>query len=124
MAANPLVPTRPAAIGQAARSEASAGVTEPHPPSGSRNPSLRHLYRQRCRPEIERCRLRFAELRHTAVTRLHESGVDDLGISGVNGHTPATAKAILDRHYLIRTEKAAKRAFRMRLAADRAEQDD
>ncbi|MCX8133167.1 MAG: tyrosine-type recombinase/integrase, partial [Roseococcus sp.] len=41
--------------------------------------------------------LRFAELRHTAVTRLHEAGVDEQGIAGVTGHTPGSVRAILDR---------------------------
>lgn len=63
-------------------------------------------------------KLWFMELRHTAVTRLHEAGVDDLGISSITGHAPNSVRAILDRHYLIRTEKAAKRAFRQRLEAD------
>ncbi|WP_211870047.1 site-specific integrase [Neoroseomonas terrae] len=62
--------------------------------------------------------LRFMELRHTAVTRLHEAGVDDLGIAGITGHTPGSVKAILARHYIIRTAKAAEGAFRKRLAAE------
>lgn len=44
--------------------------------------------------------------------------MDDLGISGITGHTPGSVRAILDRHYLIRTTKAAERAFRKRLAAE------
>ena len=63
--------------------------------------------------------LRFMELRHTAVTRLNEAGEDALGIAGVTGHSPKTCQAILDRHYLARTEKAAEGAFRKRLAAER-----
>ena len=59
--------------------------------------------------------LRFAELRHTAVTRLHESGADELGIAGITGHSPKTVREILDRHHLVRT---AERAFRTRLAAE------
>lgn len=62
--------------------------------------------------------LRFMELRHTAVTRLHEAGVDDLGIAGITGHTPGSVRAILDRHYLVRTARAAEGAFRKRLAAE------
>jgi hypothetical protein len=65
--------------------------------------------------------LRFAELRHTAVTRLYEAGVDEQGIAGISGHTPGSVRSILDRHYLIRTGKAAERAFRARLAAEGAE---
>jgi len=62
--------------------------------------------------------LRFMELRHTAVTRLHEAGVDDNGIAGITGHTPASVRSILDRHYIVRTAKAAEGAFRKRLAAE------
>jgi integrase len=65
--------------------------------------------------------LRFMELRHTAVTRLHEAGVDYLGISGITGHTPGTVQAMCDKHYLVRTAKAAEGAFRMRLAAEGGE---
>jgi hypothetical protein len=60
----------------------------------------------------------FRELRHTTVTRLHEAGVDEQGIAGITGHTPGSVRAILDRHYLIRTAKAAEGAFRKRLAAE------
>lgn len=70
-------------------------------------------------PGLPACEdLRFAELRHTAVTRLHEAGVDELGISGITGHTPGSVRAILDRHYLVRTAKAAEGAFKRRLAAE------
>lgn len=62
--------------------------------------------------------LLFMELRHTAVTRLHEAGEDALGIAGITGHTVGSVNNILDRHYLIRTTKAAERAFRRRLAAE------
>jgi integrase len=62
--------------------------------------------------------LRFAELRHTAVTRLHEAGVDEQGIATISGHTPGSVRAILDRHYLIRTERGAEAAFKRRLAAE------
>lgn len=62
--------------------------------------------------------LRFMELRHTAVTRLHEAGVDELGIASITGHTPGSVRAILDRHYLVRTAKAGENAFRKRLAAE------
>ena len=62
--------------------------------------------------------LRFMELRHTAVTRLHEAGVDVLGICGITGHSPKGAQDIIARHYLSRSSKAAARAFRTRLAAE------
>lgn len=66
--------------------------------------------------------LRFMELRHTAVTRLHEAGVDVLGICGITGHSPKGAQDIIARHYLTRTSKAAANAFRTRLAAESAEE--
>jgi hypothetical protein len=62
--------------------------------------------------------LRFMELRHTAVTRLHEAEVSPLGISGITGHTEASVQAMCDKHYLVRTAKAAEGAFRKRLAAE------
>jgi hypothetical protein len=62
--------------------------------------------------------LLFRELRHAAATRLHEAGVDELGISGITGHTAQSVRLILDRHYLVRTGLAAERAFRQRLAAE------
>lgn len=62
--------------------------------------------------------LRFMELRHSAVTRLHEADVDEQGIAGITGHTPGSVRAILDRHYLVRTAKAAEGAFRKRLQAE------
>jgi len=64
--------------------------------------------------------LRFMELRHTAVTRLHEAGVDALGIAAITGHAPGSVLRILADHYLVRTEKAAARAFATRLAAEGA----
>jgi integrase len=63
--------------------------------------------------------LRFMELRHTAVTRLHDAGVDALGIARITGHSPKTAQAIIDQHYLGESEAGAERAFKARLAAER-----
>jgi integrase len=65
--------------------------------------------------------LRFAELRHTAVTRLHEAGATETYISGITGHSPKTVREIIDRHYVVRTEKAAVFAFRQRLEAEKEE---
>lgn len=62
--------------------------------------------------------LRFTELRHSAVTRLNEAGVDPLDIAGITGHTEQSVRQLLDRHYLIRTAKGAERAFRARLRAE------
>jgi integrase len=60
----------------------------------------------------------FMELRHTAVTRLHEAGVDALGIASITGHTEAGVVAILGKHYLIRTARAAENAFAKRIEAE------
>lgn len=73
-------------------------------------------------PALPSCAgLWFAELRHSAVTRLHEAGVDELGIASITGHTAQSVRQLLDRHYLIRTAKGAERAFRARLAAEGGE---
>jgi hypothetical protein len=55
------------------------------------------------------------------VTRLHEAGVDEQGIAGITGHAPGSVRAMLDRHYIVRTAKAAEGAFRRRLAAEGGE---
>lgn len=65
--------------------------------------------------------LQFRELRHAAVTRLHEAGVDPLGIAGITGHTPGSVQNILAKHYLVRTKAAAEAAFTRRLAHERGE---
>lgn len=65
--------------------------------------------------------LQFRELRHTAVTRMHEAGLDALAIATITGHRPGTVQAILDRHYLVRTAAAAEAAFSRRLAHERGE---
>jgi hypothetical protein len=62
--------------------------------------------------------LRWMELRHSAVTMLHQAGVDALGISTITGHSPATVQAILDKHYLIRTKEGAEAAFKARMAKE------
>jgi integrase len=70
-------------------------------------------------PAMPSCaELRFMELRHTAVTRLHGADVDALGISRITGHSPKTAQAIIDRHYLGESEEGAAAAFRKRLAKE------
>lgn len=63
---------------------------------------------------VEMAALKFLHLRHTAVTRMAESGVDALGISGVTGHTPKSIDTIIER-YMLRTTKPAARAFAQRL---------
>lgn len=69
--------------------------------------------------ELPECAgLLFSELRHTAVTRLHEAGSDPLEIAGITGHAPKSVLRILADHYLVFTAKAAERSFRKRLAAE------
>jgi integrase len=63
-------------------------------------------------------RLQFRELRHFAATRLHESGVDDLGVAAITGHAAQTVRQVLERHYLVRTTKAAELALARRVAAE------
>lgn len=62
--------------------------------------------------------LTFQLLRHTAVVRLAEAGVDNAGIASITGHSLQTVTQILE-HYLIRTRKLARQAFAQRLAAER-----
>lgn len=70
------------------------------------------------RPQV--AGLWFMELRHTAITRLNEAGVDPLDIAAITGHTEKSVRAVLERHYLVQTGRAAERAFRARLAAEGA----
>lgn len=63
-------------------------------------------------------RLQFRELRHYAATRLHESGVDDLGVAAITGHSAQTVRQVLERHYLVRTARAAEAALARRIAAE------
>jgi hypothetical protein len=62
--------------------------------------------------------LRWMELRHTAVTMLHQAGLDALAISSITGHTAQSVTTIIDRHYLVRTSAAAEGAFKARLAKE------
>ena len=64
--------------------------------------------------EIETSKLQFRELRHTAVTRLGEAGVDNKGIAAITGHSLRTVDTILER-YLIITDNLAAGAFKQRL---------
>lgn len=61
--------------------------------------------------------LQFRHLRHTAITRLAEAGVDTKDIAAITGHSLATVNQILE-HYLVRTRKLARRGFAQRLAAE------
>lgn len=62
----------------------------------------------------------FMRLRHTAVVRLGESGVNVPQIAAITGHTLATCHAILER-YNVRTDKMAISAFQQRLEAESQE---
>ena len=59
----------------------------------------------------------FKDLRHTAVTRLAESGAEIPMIASVTGHTFKSCQDIIDR-YNIRTTKMAREAFSRRLMAE------
>jgi integrase len=59
----------------------------------------------------------FKNLRHTAVTRMAESGCEILEIAAVTGHTAQSCQNIVDR-YAIRTKKMAENAFRKRQTAE------
>lgn len=65
-------------------------------------------------------RLQFREMRHYAATRLHEAGVDDLGVAAITGHSAQTVRQVLERHYLVRTTRAAEIALARRVAAEGA----
>ncbi len=55
--------------------------------------------RARAAETMPSCRgLRFAELRHTAVTRLHEAGATETHINGITGRNPKTVRETIDRH--------------------------
>ena len=59
--------------------------------------------------------LRFMWLRHTAVTRMAEAGCEIPEICAVSGHTLKSAAQIME-HYLVRTGRMARAAFKKRLA--------
>lgn len=70
-------------------------------------------------PPMPSCaKLRWMELRHTAVTALKAAGLDALAIASITGHTAQSVQAILDRHYLVRTSEQAEHAFKARLAKE------
>lgn len=72
------------------------------------------------RGDIVTAELTFMHLRHTAVTRLAEAGVEVIGIAAITGHSPQHCVNIIDR-YLVRTRALAAGAFRRRLAAEQGE---
>lgn len=59
--------------------------------------------------------LQFRHLRHTAVVRMAEAGVDVLLIAAVTGHSENSVNAIM-KHYAIKTGRMAREAFRQRLS--------
>lgn len=61
----------------------------------------------------------FKDLRHTAVTRLAESGAEIPEIASVTGHSMKAVHDIIDR-YNVRTGKMARGAFLKRLKAERS----
>lgn len=63
--------------------------------------------------------LQYMHLRHTAVTRLAESGCSVPQIAAITGHTKKSVEAMLER-YLIRTGELARQAFARRLEAEAA----
>ena len=74
--------------------------------------------RERAAKDLDECTaVIFQRLRHTAITRLAEAGVDPSGISSITGHSLQTINQILE-HYLVRTKKMATQAFAIRLAAE------
>lgn len=70
------------------------------------------------RQVIRAGQLQFSALRHTAVTRLAEAGVDALAIAAITGHSPRHCLDIINR-YLVRTRALGAAAFSRRLEAER-----
>lgn len=62
----------------------------------------------------------FMTLRHTAITRLAESGCDVPQIAAISGHRFKTCEQILER-YVVRTAKMAREAFSRRQAHETAQ---
>lgn len=62
----------------------------------------------------------FKDLRHTAVTRLAESGAEIPMIAAVTGHTFRSCQDIVDR-YNVRTSRMAQEAFRRRIDLNQKE---
>jgi hypothetical protein len=59
--------------------------------------------------------LQFRHLRHTAVVRMAEAGLDLVLISAVTGHSENSVNQII-KHYAIKTARMARKAFEQRLA--------
>lgn len=53
---------------------------------------------------------RFADLRDTAVTWLFDAGCDEAKIATITGHSLATVRTILDKHYFVRHAGQARAA--------------
>jgi hypothetical protein len=65
----------------------------------------------------------FMHLRHTAVVRMAEAGVDLVAIAAVTGHSEATVQQVV-RHYAVKTRALAAGAFRRRLAHETGSKGD
>lgn len=68
--------------------------------------------------EIGIADLTFHDLRGSAITRLAEAGCTEAEIASITGHSPATVSAMLDRHYLSRTDAISDSAGRKLEAAE------
>lgn len=73
------------------------------------------------RKRIEK--LKFQTLRHTAVTRLAESGCEIPEIAAITGHSFKACQDIVDR-YGTRTKKMAQNAYQKRLKQEEGKDDD
>lgn len=77
------------------------------------------LRREAARTRPELADLRFAWLRHTAVTRMAEAGCTIEEISAVSGHSLPRAAGVMQRHYLLQREQVARRGLARRHAWER-----
>lgn len=68
--------------------------------------------------EVGIANLTFHDLRGSAITRLAEAGCTEAEIASITGHSPATVSAMLDRHYLSRTDAISDSAGRKLEAAE------
>lgn len=72
---------------------------------------------------IRTTELTYMHLRHTAVVRLAEAGVDFPAIAAITGHTLASIPTILKR-YMVHTAQLARLAFTQRMAAEGIKADE
>lgn len=67
--------------------------------------------------------LTFNDTRGSAVTRLGEAGCEVIEIASVTGHSLKSVEAILDNHYLSRTQRIADNAIAKRETAESSKPD-